>query len=798
MRQGNGSDLLGLKDPRSTKIGIIYVGPNDDRKNVLTAILTQEKLGRKQIAIVLPQNQPNKAFQRPQDFDDLKAVRRKLRAQLIFIAPPGSDPAEFARQRRFSVYSSLESYTNALRAESSPNETPTKQKKGRLFSFGEKAVPLATAIAGRAAIIGLSSKNGRSFSVTPSKPNNTIAKNISNRAHSPYADLPTVDLGQQAPLSQRSGASSLPTSATGTMDTSSPPTTDKKSVATASSTADLITQDTQQPVDLDMPSTSMDEDWDALPPAPLVSSTQTNAPVASLPPDTTPSSTLSSAPETPDSTIEAGPELPPSPQASPDRSTAKPPTVGAESTATSIGQPSIASLANNRSSQGHHTGKTAAMIGTKAVAPVQQKVGMGHSSVRSNQSTQAEITHKRSSSNNLNEVFAIIAILLLLGAGIASCESGFLNPFASAKTVITITPRSNVEQDSYVIQAVTSHADPAKRQVSLRLLTFSPPQQSKSVTATGHAQTAAKAATGQLTFYNGSATQDYWVGSDTTIPGSNGVSVVPDSPVDVPVSNPPTFGSITVNAHVTTSGTNGNMAAGAINGTCCAASGNITVVGSAFTGGQDGENYTYLQQSDVDNVVNQLKPVLSQQAQKGFNSQIKPNEQLVGTPQCTTTPKADQPIGKQGKNVTSANITVNATCTGFVYDASGARTLVQKLLTRNAASSLGQGYVLAGTIITKPTVTDVQDDIVTLQVAAAGIWYYQFDDSQEQTLAKQLVNASRATAQKLLNGSNWIANAKIDLADGGDTLPNDPNQIRIAVAGVSGASLANLPALPAV
>jgi len=50
MRQGNGSDLLGLKDPRSTKIGIIYVAPNDDRKSVLAAILTQEKLGRKQIS----------------------------------------------------------------------------------------------------------------------------------------------------------------------------------------------------------------------------------------------------------------------------------------------------------------------------------------------------------------------------------------------------------------------------------------------------------------------------------------------------------------------------------------------------------------------------------------------------------------------------------------------------------------------------------------------------------------------------------------------------------------------------
>src|SRR2546429_9806260 len=107
MRQGNGSDLLGLKDPRCTRIGIIYVPPIDVRKSLLAAILTQEKLGRKQIAIVLPENQQNKEFQHPQDFDDLKAIRRKLRAQLIFVTPAGPGLAEFARQRRFSVYSSL-------------------------------------------------------------------------------------------------------------------------------------------------------------------------------------------------------------------------------------------------------------------------------------------------------------------------------------------------------------------------------------------------------------------------------------------------------------------------------------------------------------------------------------------------------------------------------------------------------------------------------------------------------------------------------------------------------------------
>jgi hypothetical protein len=795
MRQGNGSDLLGLKDPRSTKIGIIYVGPNDVRKNVLTAILTQEKLGRTQIAIVLPQNQPNKAFQRPQDFDDLKTVRRKLRAQLIFIAPPGSGPAEFARQRRFSVYSSLESYTDALRAETSSNEARAKRKTGRLFSFGKKTAPLAIAIAGKSAIIDFANKKGRLFSFAAATPTSPMAQDASNHAHSPYVDLPTVDLGQQAPQSEKSGASSLPTSATSTMDTSSLPT-DRNSVATTSDAANLVTHDTQQPVSLDVPSASIDEDWDALPPAPLVSSPQTNAPVASLPPDTTPPSALSSTPETPDSTIEAGPsiiELPPSPQASPGRSTAKQPTVGAESTTTSTGQPSTEPLANSRPSQRHHTGKMAAVIGTKAAAPAQQKVGMGHSSVRGNQSTQAENTRKESSSSNLNGIFAIIAILLLIGAGIVSCESGLLNPFASAKTVITITPRSKVEQDSYVIQAITSNADSTKRQISLRQLTFSSPQQSKSVPATGHAQTSAKAATGQLTFYNGSA-QDYWIGSDTTIPGPNGVSVVPNEPVDVPASNPPTFGSITVDAHATTSGVNGNMAAGAINKTCCASGDFIKVVSSAFTGGQDGENYTYLQQSDIDNVINQLKPLLPQQARKDFNSQMKPHEQLVGAPQCTTTPKVNQPIGKQGKNVTSANITVSSICTGLAYDASEAQILAQNLLKKKAASSLGQGYVLAGTIVTKQTVTDVQDHVVTLQVTVAGTWYYQFDDSQKQTLAKQLVHASHGTAQKLLNNSKGIANAKIDLANGSDTLPADPNQIRITIAGVSRASSTDLPA----
>src|SRR5437879_11610953 len=115
MRQGNGSDLLGPSDPRSATIGIIYVAPNDDRESVLAAILTQEKLGRKQIAIMLPEQ--NKAFQRPVDFDGLKNIRRKLQAELVIVAPQGSGPAEFARQRRFTYFSSDDNYKESLQEE---------------------------------------------------------------------------------------------------------------------------------------------------------------------------------------------------------------------------------------------------------------------------------------------------------------------------------------------------------------------------------------------------------------------------------------------------------------------------------------------------------------------------------------------------------------------------------------------------------------------------------------------------------------------------------------------------------
>src|SRR5207248_8494156 len=102
--------------------------------------LTQGKLGFKQVIVVLPDQ--NKAFQRPVDFDGLKNMRRGLKAEIVFIAQGG--PAEYARQRRFPIYSSLEAFSQSVRLETIASGTANGSTKRGIFGFGRKQEIAAT------------------------------------------------------------------------------------------------------------------------------------------------------------------------------------------------------------------------------------------------------------------------------------------------------------------------------------------------------------------------------------------------------------------------------------------------------------------------------------------------------------------------------------------------------------------------------------------------------------------------------------------------------------------------------
>lgn len=144
MKQSDGTDLFGTNDPRSITIGLIDVAPDDDRQSVLAAILTQVKLGRKQVAVVLPE--PNNAFQRSIDFDGLKKMQRKLKAQIVFVIPGDSDPAEFARQRRFPVHSSLQKYAQLLTTQERGEANMNRKKPSWLFGRKQQPSELTTTL----------------------------------------------------------------------------------------------------------------------------------------------------------------------------------------------------------------------------------------------------------------------------------------------------------------------------------------------------------------------------------------------------------------------------------------------------------------------------------------------------------------------------------------------------------------------------------------------------------------------------------------------------------------------------
>jgi hypothetical protein len=126
------------------------------------------------------------------------------------------------------------------------------------------------------------------------------------------------------------------------------------------------------------------------------------------------------------------------------------------------------------------------------------------------------------------------------------------------------------------------------------------------------------------------------------------VALISDQSSDVPVT-------------VLPAGTVGNVPAYNIWNAVCNGHSNTGLNTQAFTGGQDAQSYTAVQQSDIDKASSQLRASTAQAATDDLRAKANPNEQLVGTPQCTPTTSSDHVAGDQASTVT---VTVQTTCTG--------------------------------------------------------------------------------------------------------------------------------------
>jgi hypothetical protein len=359
---------------------------------------------------------------------------------------------------------------------------------------------------------------------------------------------------------------------------------------------------------------------------------------------------------------------------------------------------------------------------------------------------------------------------------------------------ITITPANKTVQDNFVMQSTDGASNLDNRQINVHQLTSKPHTATDTVNATGHAQVPAKTATGILTFSNGSASQ--MTIAPTPITSANGIQVIADQNVTIPAAdqNNGTLGTATVAAHAVTPGASGNIAAGSINGTCCVAGNAIFVKNTnAFTGGQNAQDYHFLQTSDITPVTNAHQAALKSDAQNDVKGQMKSGEQLLGNNINCDDPKTTEDVtpGPNGVNVTTAHVTVSVSCNATVYDANALQTIAQKALQQDASKDPGAGYILAGSIVTQTQPQTSQNGPITFSVTAKGIWYYQWTDALKTALLNKIKGKSKAEAQTILNSYKGVGKATIDISNGGTTLPTDINQIKLDIVTVNGLSGGN-------
>lgn len=363
----------------------------------------------------------------------------------------------------------------------------------------------------------------------------------------------------------------------------------------------------------------------------------------------------------------------------------------------------------------------------------------------------------------------VCAIILAAGA-----QGSLLRLLGVPATTITLTPQSHLEQDTYLLTAQPgATTDSTTRHIPARLLSLTSQPQSATVNASGAVP--GKRATGQLTFINDGSTAITI--NSAIITDNNGIQVSFQGPISVPAVPP---SSVVVTGFAVNPGAASNIPVLDIVKPCCAA--NIVVKNTtAFTGGQDAQANSVVQQKDIDGAANNLANQLQPNMQSGLSKQVGSNERVVdGTLACQPQVSANQ---QAGDVVHSVTVQVTETCQEEVYDDGAARQLAGSLLSARVTGdpTLGTAYRLSGKLSTNVlnvNVTDAAGD-VALSVQVSGTWAYYLSAARLHQLATLVAGKSQSEARALLLQQAGIMDAQFHPTG---NLPDNVDEITMRVA----------------
>ena len=361
-------------------------------------------------------------------------------------------------------------------------------------------------------------------------------------------------------------------------------------------------------------------------------------------------------------------------------------------------------------------------------------------------------------------------------------------PVATLAATVTLVPETKTLSTTLTVTALsTGTPEQTRKQVKARLLSVSSPTQRQTVPTTGTGHAPARVGEGTLTFYN-AAPYSQTVATGTLLTGDDGVEIVTDAPAVIPAGNPPIEGEVTVSAHATAIGPQGNIAPLDLNGLCCMAG--ISVKNTvAFHDGQYPYDYLMVTQADIDQAAGPNLATLTPATQGHLQAQVHQGEHLAGQVQCQPAVTPDHSVGGNASQVT---VNVSVTCHAQVYDHDAVVRLVTTTLMQQASTTLGTGYALRGTIST--TITQggapphAKPGTLTLLVTGQGAWVYQVNPTEQARLTRLIAGLSRQAAIQILQQQEAGHLAAIHIQVTGlwvsdTTLPTDPARIHFVVVG---------------
>lgn len=348
---------------------------------------------------------------------------------------------------------------------------------------------------------------------------------------------------------------------------------------------------------------------------------------------------------------------------------------------------------------------------------------------------------------------------------------------ASSATV-TLTAISKRLTKTYTIGIVTGNPGPAE--VQGYVYTATTPVQSKTVQATGFQD--ATFAHGQVTL----TLERGHLSSDVKVASSSGVDII------IHVDGAPLLSvlpgtSHTFDATAVQAGASGNIPADDLDGLYQPVNDSTTLVSlqnaAPFSGGQD--EFHFVQQADIDQVTGDLQNQLTSDAQARVQNQVKAGQQAVGTtPSCSANITTNHHSNDHAENVTATGTVTCKNIYFFVEDVTNTANLELQL---DGSALLGQGYEVAGNILSFPQqIPAAQDQVGAFSVKVDSIWVYQFSDAQIQHFSQLIANQAQGRASDILLRQRGVSQVHITTSGIGMALPSSTQDIKFTITPVKG------------